>query len=252
MALSLNQILNRFRSLALSHKQLASFYFGELPNFDAGEDIQYAICCCELLPGSIDRAAKQQRFNFRFFFLDLVHVSERTKENETEVISDMSQVASDFLSMLFNPVYQDDWLINDSGIIAPVTESLGDMVAGCIMETSVIVDYTADSCIVPADDVEFDQTFDMPRTKILHYDGTGAEGNTIPIAALSGKPILAVWRADGYKRAISTAPTDAGKIQVGTVDLGTGKGILGNGSLTLEVGDALMLNEKLDVLYYDA
>jgi hypothetical protein len=251
MALSLNQIIARLRSLALAHKQINHFFFGDVPEFDSREDITYPACFCEQQPGGIDRVNKQQRFNFRLYFVDLVHVSERTEENETEVLSDMTQVAGDLLSMLMNPLYQDDWTILDTAQVIPVTESLGDMGAGVVMDVSILIDFFADSCQVPAEDVEFDQTYDMPRTKIYNYTATGSEGPSFAIADLSGKHILALWRAGTYKRAVAVAPTDTEKIQVGTVDLGSGKGILGNGTINLEADDALIPTEKLDILYYE-
>lgn len=249
-ALSLNQIVNRIRSLSLAHHQINSFYFGDVPEFDANGDISYPGCFLELLPGSIDRTAKQKRFNFRIYFLDLVKVSDQTEENETEVLSDMDQVAGDMLALLNKPEFEFDWTIVENSAINPVTESLGDMVAGVFMEVGILVDYFADSCQVPSDDVDFINDLDMARTKIYTYNGTGSEGATFSVAALSGKHILAVYRADNYKRAVAVAPADAGKIQVGTVDLGSDKGILGDGTVRLQTGDGLMNGEKLDFLYY--
>lgn len=249
-ALSLNQIANRIRSLSLSHHQINSFYFGDVPEFDANGDIVYPGCFLEILPGSIDRAAKQKRFNFRIYFLDLVKVADETEENETEVLSDMDQVAGDILALLNKPEYEFDWTIVENTPISTVTESLGDMVAGVFMEIGIIVDYLADSCQVPSNDVDFINDFDMARTKIYTYNGTGSEGASFAVAALSGKHILAVYRADSYKRAVAVAPADAGKIQVGTVDLGSDKGILGDGAVRLQTNDGLMNGEKLDFLYY--
>lgn len=250
MALSLNQIVSRLRSLALAHKQINHFYFGDVPEFDEQEDIVYPACFCEQQPGSIDRVNRQIRFNFRLYFVDLVHVSERTEENETEVLSDMTQVAADMLSILMKPEYQYDWQILDTAAIIPVTESLGDMGAGVVMDISILVDFLADSCQVPAEEVVFIDPFDMARTKIHTYTATGIEGDSFAVAALSGIHILAVYRAGYYKRAVAVAPVDSEKIQVGTVDLGSGKGILGDGTVRLQTGDALILNEVLDFLYY--
>ncbi len=250
MSLSLNQIVSRVRTLALSHHQINSFYFGDVPEFDANSDIQFPALFLEMTAGTIDRTAKQQRFNFTMYLYDLVTVSTDTEGNETEVISDMLSAGVDMLAMLMNPIYDDDWTIVDSSTYQADTEQLNDMVAGARIDIGILVDFFADSCQVPADDTEFDQTFDMPRTKIYHYTGTGSEGSTIAIAGLSGKHILAVYRADSYKRAIATLPTDAGKVQVGTVALGSDKGILGDGTVRFESGDGLINGEKLDVLYY--
>lgn len=250
MALTLNQIIQRIRSLSLSHRQVNSFYFGDVHEFDANGDITYPGVFLEQQPGSIDRVAKQLRYNFRLFCLDLVNVSEQTEGNETDVLSDMHGVAIDIVSMMMNAFYQDDWMIVDTAVVLPVTESLGDMVAGAVLEIGVLVDFIADSCVVPGDDVEFEQTFDMAKTKIYPYTADGTEGDSFAVAFLSGKPVLAVWRAGYYKRAVHVAPTDDEKIQVGTTDLGSGNGILSNGTVTLMTGDALIVNEKVDFLYY--
>lgn len=252
MVLTLNQVISRLRSLALSHKQINYFYLGGAEEFDVNGDITFPACLVTLSTGAIDRANHQMRYTVVANLVDLVHVAERTEENELEVISDMTQVAAGLIALLSSPAYENDWMISDVTPVTPVDEALSDMVAGVQVEFSILVDHLNDACAEPADDVEFEQSFDMPRTKIYHYTGTGLEGNTIPIAALSGKHILAVWRADSYKRVIASTPADAGKIQAGTVDLGNGKGILGNGSFILETGDALIENEKLDILYYDA
>lgn len=220
-----------------------------MPEFDTNGDITYPGCFLEILPGSIDRAAKQNRFNFRIFFLDLVKVSDQTEQNETEVISDMYQVAGDVLALLNKPAYEFDWTIVESSSISPLTESLGDMVAGVSMEVGILVDYLTDSCQVPSDDVSFLNDFDMARTKIFTYTGTGSEGATFSVASLSGKHILAVYRADNYKRAVAAAPANAGQVQVGTVNLGSDKGILGDGTVRFETGDGLINGEKLDFLY---
>src|SRR5689334_14871756 len=150
MALTLNQVRDRLRSLALSHKQVRWFYFGDPWEFDQqGKTIDYAACFVESLPGNVDRANHQQRFNFRVYFLDLVKVVQDTEGNETEVLSDMSSIAADFLSLLMATTYQDDWDIAESSVVTPVTEQLGDMAAGVFVEIGIMVEFSADRCQVP-------------------------------------------------------------------------------------------------------
>lgn len=250
MPLTLNQIVKRIESLALAHHQINHFYFGDVPEFDANGDIVYPGVFLEMLPGTVDRAAHQKRFNFRIFFLDLVKVSDDTEANETEVLSDMDGVATDMLAMLMSSQYQEDWLIIESAAISPLTESLGDMVAGVSAEVGIIVDFLADSCVVPTDETVFNETFDMARTKIYTYTAAGLTGSSFAVADIINKHVLAVFRAGFYKRAVAVAPTDSEKVQVGTVDLGTGKGILGDGTVILETGDSLINDEKMDFLVY--
>lgn len=251
MALTLNQVVNRLRRLALSHKQIRSFFFGNVPDFDSGADIDYAGCFCEQQPGSIDRSGRLQTFVFRIFFLDLVKVSDDTKGNEIEVLSDMSSVAADFMAMLFDSAYEFDWTVSEQAGISPVTESLGDMVAGVSVEVGIGVDFLADRCQVPADDITFEEDFDMARTKIVTYTGTGSEGSSFTVTGLSGKTVLAAYRATDYKRIITTVPTDTDKIKVTGTDLGSYKGILStDGTVSLQSGDALMSGEVLDFIVW--
>lgn len=149
MAFSLNQIVSRIRTLALSHEQINDFRDGDLHEFDVNGDLNYPACLVEQLSGSINRSTKEQTYNFRIYFLDRVGVSEKTEGNEREVISDMSSVAADFVAMIFFPGYQDDWIIGDSIPETPVTEGLGDMVSGVFIEVSIGNEFTVDRCQAP-------------------------------------------------------------------------------------------------------
>lgn len=252
MALTLNQVVARLRTLALSHLQVNSFYFGRVPEFDANGDIDYPGCFVEQLPGQISRTDHQHRLVFRIHFLDMVHVAEETEGNETEVLSDMNEVARDFLSMLMYSDYEDDWSIDPVSGQDFVEESLGDQVAGCYIDVAILIDFLADRCQVPSTDVTFETDFEMARTRILTYTGTGSEGDSFTVTDLSGKNVLSAYRAGSYKRIITTTPTDTEKIKITGTDLGTRKGILAStGNVALASGDALMSGEILDFLIYE-
>lgn len=251
MQLTLNQVISRIRTLALSHSQINSFYFGEVPEFNTG-NLDYPACFLEQQPGSISRTERQQRFNFRVYLVDLVKVSDDTEGNETEVLSDMSGVAADLMAMMFSFEYAADWMIVEVAPVVPVTESLEDMVAGVVMEVGVLVDFLADRCKVPSTDVTFEEDFDMARTRLLPYEGTGLEGDSFTVTGLAGKNVIAAFRATDYKRVITTVPTDTDRIMVTGIDLGTYKGVLSStGNVALSSGDALMLGEILDFLIYE-
>lgn len=90
-------------------------------------------------------------------------------------------------------------------------------------------------------------------TKIFTYTAAGTEVTTFHVPNLAGKSILAMWRAGRYKRVVNTAPADSEEIKVTGTDLGSNKGILSTtGYITLETGDGLLINEKLDFLYDDS
>lgn len=247
MSLTLNQIVSRLETLALSHDQIRTFFFGDPHEFDANGEIDYPACFVEAQPGIVDKVSHQIRYNFRIYFLDLVKVAEGTEENETEVLSDMSSVMQDFLAMIMAVEFQDDWSITEINNFVQVTEVMGDMDAGVIVDLGISTEFLADRCQVPAEDSDF-VNIDMPRTKIYTYTATGSETNPFALAALAGKAILASWREFAYQRVVTSLPTESGKVQVGTVDLGSDLGILADGNIGLL--DALLPGEKLDFLYY--
>jgi hypothetical protein len=178
-------------------------------------------------------------------------VAEDTEGNETEVLSDCTQIAEDLLAMLMSPNYQDDWEIADTTVVSPFTEGLSDIVAGVVMDIGIMVEFIADSCQVPSSDVTFEEAFDMARTKLLTYTSDGLEDDSFTVTGLSGKNVLAVYRAGSYKRAITTTPTDSDKIKVTGTDLGSNKGILStDGTVALQTGDALVNGEVLDFLIW--
>lgn len=251
MALTLNQIIARLRTLALSHEQVNDFFFGEISEYDDNPDYTYPICFLTHLGGNRNTLEHLQSHTFKVGFYDLVGVSEDTKGNKIDVVSDMDQVCGDFLAMLKYSGYQDDWIITDVTTSGIQTEQLDDMVAGAFIEVTISVDYIADRCQVPASDVTFEDSFDMARTKILTYTGTGAEGSTFTPTGLAGKIVLAVYRAGMYKRAIVTNPTDTEQVKVVGNDIGDYKGILSTtGSISLMTGDSLINGEKLDFIIY--
>jgi len=252
MAISLNQLVSRLRSLAMAHKKIRFFYFGDPHEFTFNGDVTYAACFIELLPGSNNSDTKLKTFNIRAYFLDLVGVSEKTEQNETEVLSDMSLIADDYVGVLRAAEYQDDWEVSASSSFTPHTEFLEDMVAGVSIEIGIEVEFLSDRCQVPMDDVTFEEDFDMARTRILTYTGTGSEGDSFTVTGLAGKIVLAVYRAGMYKRAIVTTPTDADKIKVTGTDLGNRKGILSSsGNVELQSGDGLINGEVLDFILWE-
>lgn len=249
--MTLNQVHDRLRSLALSHHQVNDFYFGDPWEFEANSDINYPCVFVQLTPGSFNRDQRQLRYNCKLYFLDQVSVAEDAEGNETEVLSDMYQVAGDFLAMLNYTGYQDDWDIEAAVAAEPRTEQLNDLVAGVSIDIGINTLYQADRCQVPAEDVTFESEFDMARTKILTYTATGLEGDSFTVSGLSGKTVLAVYRGGFYKRAITTTPTDFDSIKVVGTNLGSNRGISSTtGAVGLVSGDSPVANEIIDFLIW--
>ena len=255
MALTLNKIKNRIETLALAHKQINSFYFGAPSEFDIQDgvgDVAYPACFCEKLDGVTNRDEQLHTYNFRLYFYDLVNVAEGTNENRTDVLSDMDSVALDLLSMMMSAVYQDDWIISATSNEVSKYEQLGDMVGGSVREVGISVEFAADSCQVPQDSVTFNEDFDMARTRILTYTGTGAEGDSFAVTDLINKIVLAAYRAGLYKRIVTTLPTDTDHLRVVGTDQGDRKGILSTtGYVGMQTGDALVSGEILDFIIWE-
>lgn len=183
--------------------------------------------------------------------LDRVSTAEGAETYEQEVLSDTSSIAADMIAMLMYYEYEDDWLVVQNSSATQVTEVLNDMAAGTVIEIGINVDFLADRCQVPAEDVTFEEDFDMARTKILTYTGTGSEGSSFTVSGLAGKIVLAAYRAGDYKRIITTVPTDSDKLRVVGTDLGSYKGIQSTtGAVALQANDALLSGEILDFIIW--
>jgi hypothetical protein len=87
MELTLNQIIKRLETLALSHRQINHFFIGGVDEFLDNTDVQYPAIFCEIQPGTISRSNRQTTYNFQFYFLDLLNISSESLRNEWEVKS---------------------------------------------------------------------------------------------------------------------------------------------------------------------
>lgn len=247
---TLNQVIDRIRSLALSHKQIRSFYFGDVPEFDANGEIVYAACFLEAQPGVIDNDNRLQRFNFRMYLVDLVPESTNSEENETEVLSDMSSVETDMLSLMMKPAYQDEWQISAVNQRSLGTELLNDMGAGVYFDFSVSLDFLADACEVPATPIDPNPDFDMARTKLLEYEADGTETDSFDVAGITGLNIWGVWRAGSFKKPIIGTPTDTEKIGFAGTDA-TVKGVyVTSDTVSLGSNQFLIAGEKINFAYH--
>lgn len=90
----------------------------------------------------------------------------------------------------------------------------------------------------------------LPVPKIYEYESAG-DGDSFVVSGIAGKKIWGVWRAGQFRRPILTVPVDSESIQVQGTALPENKGIVANGLIGLQVGDALIPGEKLEFGYYD-
>lgn len=196
MALTLNQVIKRLETLALSHRQINHFFIGDIDEFLDDADVVYPALFCEIKPSRNSRTERLTTFNFRFYFLDLVGVSSESLRNEWEVKSDMTSVALDYLAMLMYTGYQDEWDIATEASMEFRDYQLHDLASGVSIDVGVSVRFAADRCQVPADNVEFENSNNDMLVQNYVYVGTGAENDTLTVGTLANKKILLLLKGD--------------------------------------------------------
>lgn len=207
--MTLNNVINRISQLSLGHKQIRSFRKGLVSDFFAGKTAKYPAVCLQDLGGNISLSGHATTLNYRLFILDLVHVSQDTKLNETEVLSDTVSIAMDLLAQMNNGNY-DDWIISTDNSLQLVVEAENDMPAGCVIDFSVKIMYTQNICQVPTEIEEYTPTDnDMKFVYDIKYTATGTEGTTLSIPEIVGKKVLFATRESSPIYKVSSAPTSS-------------------------------------------
>lgn len=204
--MTLNNVTNRISQLSLGHKQVRTFRKGLLGDLFADKTARYPAVCLQDLGGSISLTGHATTINYRMFISDLVHVSQDTKTNEEDVLSDMVSIAMDLLAQLNNGNY-DDWRISTDNSLNFFVESENDMHAGCVIDLSIRFMYTQNICQIPTDITEYTPTdTDMKYVYDIKYIATGSEGSTLTIPEIVGKKVLFVTRESSPIYKVSSGP----------------------------------------------
>lgn len=207
--MTLNQIVQRIRSLSLGHKQVRSFSKGLVTDFFADKTTKYPAVCLQDQGGNISLSGHAATINYRLFISDLVHVSQDTKSNEEDVLSDMVSIAMDLLAQFNNGNY-DDWKISADNSLNFFVESENDGHAGCVIDLSIRFMYTQNICQIPTDINEYIPTDnEMKYVYDEKYVATGSEGTTLSIPAIVGKKVLFVTRESSPIYKVSNAPSSS-------------------------------------------
>jgi len=212
--MTLNQVVQRLEQLALSHKQINHFFFGEIVEWLANGDLRYPCCFAEVNPSIISKDDHQTIFSFDIWFLDLVNIDIQTSENEIEVMSDLTSIAEDYIAMLNFTDYQNDWTIGTTYQLQYFREKFEDLAIAVKFTVTIGVDNTTDRCQVPAAGVTFESgTAYPPQIRIEEntvytytYPVTGAEGDSLSIATLVNQDVLLVFVGDKRLTMVSSAP----------------------------------------------
>jgi len=148
-ATTLNQIVARIQSLALNHKQVKYFYFGNMIEVLNGADLVYPACFVEMIGATVSTQDDQTHYQFRIWFADVLNISDGARENYLELQSDLMLIAEDMISMMNSTILYDYWTINETYPIQFAEEQLRDYVMTVSFDVEIAITYLADRCIVP-------------------------------------------------------------------------------------------------------
>lgn len=145
--MTLNQIVKELTTIGNQHEQIDFVYFGDVWERLSNGEVTYPAMFFTLTGASY--GAKEIGFSFSLYFMDRM-LNEET--NETEVLSDMTQVAGDIVAQLRFPTdYQSvTWTLNQNLPITFYTESDPDYLAGVKLDVTLTVPFINNRCEVPS------------------------------------------------------------------------------------------------------
>ena len=126
---TLNQIRDLFEALASNHQIINGFGFGADYDIVLSTDTLYPHMYVEVQPASFEERVVLIPFNI--VFSDRV---DKGINNETDVLSDMLNVALDVRAMLYDSSNFPYFSVVETGTLTPFRDATDDEVAGWIME----------------------------------------------------------------------------------------------------------------------
>lgn len=149
---TLKQVLKLVNLFQEKHLQLNDFRFGDVTELLSNGDIKYPALFCDINPTKIDKVNMETVFNLSFWAADLSNVSGGTKLNEIDVLSDLTQVCQDLITMLDDYLYQDEFEVKDISDIEYLINGNEDCAILAKFNISISVDYILNPCGIPTID----------------------------------------------------------------------------------------------------
>jgi hypothetical protein len=163
---SLKQVLQRIKIYQESHLQLNDFRFGDVTQHLSNGDIKYPSLFCDINPTGIDAEDKSIIFNLSFWVADLANVSTSTRVSEIEVLSDLTRIVQDLISLFKAYDMQDEWEIKTISNIDYFIEGNEDCAILAKFDIGFSLDYLFNYCSLPVggsgSNTGFDYWFDFP------------------------------------------------------------------------------------------
>ena len=145
--MTLNQIVKELTTIGNAHEQINFVYFGDVWERLSNGEVTYPAMFFTLTGANV--AAKEISYSFSLYFMDRMLMEET---NETEVLSDMTQVAADIVAQLRYPTDYGKvtWAVNQNLPLAFYTESDPDYLAGVKLDVTLTVPFINNRCEVPS------------------------------------------------------------------------------------------------------
>lgn len=144
--MTLNQITKKLTQIGNDHEQINFVFFGDVWERISNGEVTYPALFYNLTGATI--IAKQIQYQFSFYFMDRMLMEDT---NETEVISDMTLVAQDYIAQLRYPKDYGivTWTCGDNIPVTYFVESDPDFLAGAKCDITLTLPFLNDRCQVP-------------------------------------------------------------------------------------------------------
>jgi hypothetical protein len=145
--MTLNQIVKELTTIGNDHEQINFVYFGDVWERLSNGEVTYPAMFMTLTGANF--GAKEIAYSFSLYFMDRMLMEET---NETEVLSDMTQVAGDIVAQLRYPEDYSivTWTLNQNLPVTFYTESDPDLLAGVKLDISLSLPFINNRCQVPS------------------------------------------------------------------------------------------------------
>lgn len=144
--MTLNQLTKQLTQIGNDHEQINFVYFGDVWERLSNGEVTYPAMFYTLTGATI--IAKQIQYQFSFYYMDrmLMELS-----NETEVLSDMTLVAQDYIAQLRYPKDYTGvtWTCGETIPLTYYVESDPDLLAGVKCDVTLSLPFINNRCQIP-------------------------------------------------------------------------------------------------------
>jgi len=144
--MTLNQIIEKIKTQAESHKMVGKFAVGAEFDFAVDEVKYYPLVW--LVPNGFTFNTEQRLVSYNFAMLVMDRQFE-SSSNTIEVLSDTAGIIIDIVTLLKRNVTDSDFDINVNGTAEPFFDSKSDVVAGFGIDFVINTPYLESYCDIP-------------------------------------------------------------------------------------------------------